>query len=39
MPLFHITMSFDHAIFDGAEAGRILSEVRDLIEKGNYEAL
>ena len=39
MPLLHITMSFDHAIFDGAEAGRILSEVRELIEKGNYEAL
>ncbi len=39
MPLLHITMSFDHAIFDGAEAGRILSEVRDIIEKGSYESL
>jgi pyruvate/2-oxoglutarate dehydrogenase complex dihydrolipoamide acyltransferase (E2) component len=38
-PFLHVTMSFDHAIFDGAEAGRMLSEVRELIEKGNYEAL
>jgi pyruvate dehydrogenase E2 component (dihydrolipoamide acetyltransferase) len=39
MPLLHLTMSFDHSVFDGAEAGRMLSEVRELIEKGNYEAL
>jgi len=38
-PSLHVTMGFDHAIFDGAEAGRMLSEVRELIEKGNYEAL
>jgi pyruvate/2-oxoglutarate dehydrogenase complex dihydrolipoamide acyltransferase (E2) component len=38
-PLLHVTMSFDHAIFDGAEAGRMLNEVRELIEKGDYESL
>ncbi len=39
VPFLHLTMSFDHAIFDGAEAGRMLSEVSELIEKGNFEAL
>jgi pyruvate dehydrogenase E2 component (dihydrolipoamide acetyltransferase) len=39
MPFLHLTMSFDHSVFDGAEAGRMLSEVRELIETGNYEAL
>lgn len=38
-PMLHITMSFDHGVFDGAEAGRMLSEVKDLIEKGDYESL
>jgi len=38
-PLLHITMSFDHGVFDGAEAGRMLAEVRKLIERGDYESL
>ncbi len=37
--ILHITMGFDHAVFDGAEAGRILQTLKALIEKGNYDAL
>jgi len=38
-PVLHLTMGFDHSIFDGAEAGRMLAEVRELIEKGDYDSL
>ena len=38
-PVLHISMNFDHSIFDGAEAGRMLAEVRELIEKGDYDSL
>jgi len=38
-PILHITMGFDHSVFDGAEAGRMITEVRELIEKGDYESL
>ena len=39
MPVLHITMGFDHAVFDGAEAGRILQTFKALIENGNYDSL
>jgi pyruvate dehydrogenase E2 component (dihydrolipoamide acetyltransferase) len=39
VPILHITMGFDHAVFDGAEAGRILQTVKELIEQGNYDVL
>ena len=39
MPILHVTMGFDHAVFDGAEAGRILSAFKELIENGNFDAL
>ena len=39
VPILHITMGFDHAVFDGAEAGRILAAVKGMIEKGDYDAL
>lgn len=39
MPILHITMGFDHSVFDGGEAGRILTAVKDMIEKGDYDAL
>ena len=38
-PILHITMGFDHGVIDGAMAGRILSEVKGLIENGNYSSL
>lgn len=31
-PTAHLTLAFDHRVFDGAEAGRFLGEVRDLVE-------
>lgn len=39
VPVLHITMGFDHAVMDGAMAGRILSEVKDLIENSDYSTL
>jgi len=39
MPILHVTMGFDHAVFDGAEAGRILASFKELIENGNFDAL
>ena len=39
VPMLHITMGFDHSVFDGAEAGRMLSAVKELIENGSYDAL
>lgn len=38
-PILHITMGFNHAVIDGAMAGRILSEVKSLIENSDYSAL
>lgn len=31
-PTAHLTLAFDHRVFDGAEAGRFLGEVRHLVE-------
>ena len=39
MPILHVTMGFDHAVFDGAEAGRMLAVFKELIESGNFDAL
>jgi len=38
-PILHITMGFNHAVIDGAMAGRILSEVKGLIENSDYSSL
>jgi pyruvate/2-oxoglutarate dehydrogenase complex dihydrolipoamide acyltransferase (E2) component len=39
LPVLHLNLSFDHSVLDGAEAGRILGAVKELIENGNYDAL
>ena len=37
--LDHLSLSFNHSMLDGAMAGRILSEVKGLIENGDYSSL
>ena len=38
-PVLHLSLSFDHSVLDGAMAGRILSEVKSLIENSDYSSL
>ena len=38
-PVLHLSLSFNHSVLDGAVAGMILSEVKDLIENSDYSAL
>lgn len=38
-PVLHLSLSFNHSMLDGAMAGRILSEVKDLIENSDYSDL
>jgi len=38
-PILHLSLSFNHNVLDGAMAARIFSEVKDLIERGDYSSL
>jgi len=35
-PVLHITMGFNHTVLDGATAGRILRELKNRIENGDF---
>lgn len=39
LPILHLSLSFDHSVLDGIMAGRILKEIKELIERGDYLAL
>ncbi len=38
-PVLHVTLAFNHRIFDGAVAARILDEFKRIIVSGEFDAL